>query len=97
MRMGVGLIAVGPVLLFAGWLFNALGLVEALDVLGDEGEWMLVLLLVPVVWIILVIWWAMRAPAQVPEEDRPRYLAFLRHAQYRVTSDTDSDTPTKNR
>ena len=58
---------------------------------------MLVLLLVPVVWIILVIWWAVRAPAQVPEEDRPRYLAFLRHAQYRPLSDTDSDTPTKNR
>ena len=87
MRMGVGLLGLVPVLLLAGWLFGTLGAE------GEGGAWMV--FATGAVWIILMIWWALRAPAQISPEARPRYLAFLRHAQFQPLDETDSDATGK--
>ena len=83
MRMGIGLVALIPVLGLAGWLFGAAG------VEGEAAAW--AVLGAGLVWIVLMIWWALRAPAQIGEESRGRYFAFLRQAQYRPLEHTDSD------
>ena len=36
-----------------------------------------------------MIWWALRAPAQLTEKERGRYLAFLRHAEYEPLDQSD--------
>ena len=80
-RMAVGLAALIPVLGIAGWLFGALG------VEGEAGAWMT--LGAGFVWVVLMIWWALRgpAPAQLSDGARGRYLAFLRHAEYHPDDD----------
>ena len=82
--MGVGLVALVPVLALAGALLTTLG------VEGEATGWMILLL--AVVWILLMAWWALRAPALLSQEARGRYLTFLRHAQYRpVDRDRQAD------
>ena len=88
-RMGVGLLALIPVLLLSGWLYSAL-------VADGEGVAWLVLG-TAVVWIVLVAWWALSAPAQVSDEARPRYWAALRHSEYQGLDHSDSDAKSKNR
>lgn len=86
--IGVGLVLTIPVLGLAGWLFSAF---------VDDGEgvgWLV--LATALVWIFLVIWWGLRAPPQIPEGERGRYLAFLRHAEYR-SPDEPSRTVEKDR
>lgn len=73
-RMGIGLVATIPVLGLAGLLFMAIGIE------GSAAAWMA--LGVAAVWITFMIWWALRAPPQLTEKHRARYLAFLRHAEY---------------
>ena len=80
-RMGIGLVALIPVLGIAG------GLVMAVGVEGAAAAW--ITLGIGLAWIGLMVWWALRAPAQIPEEDRGRYLAFLRHAEFRSLDQSD--------
>lgn len=88
-RMGIGLVALIPVLAIVGWLFGAAG------VDGEARAWLV--LGVGVVWIALVIWWGLRAPAQLTEEFRGRYLSFLRQAEFRPLDDRDEDRAKTNR
>ena len=83
MRMGIGLVALIPVLALAGGLGRAVGIE------GEALGW--AALGAGLVWIVVVIWWALRAPAQIAEESRGRYFAFLRQAQFRPLDHTDSD------
>lgn len=82
-RMGVGLVALIPVLGLAGTLLAAVGLE------GEAAAW--VVFGVAAVWIALTTWWAFRAPvpAQLSDEARGRYFAFLRHGQYRALDDEE--------
>jgi hypothetical protein len=75
-------VALIPVLGFTGWLFPTVG------VDGEAGLWMT--LGAAVVWIALMIWWALLAPPQLTEEHRGRYLAFLRHAEYEPLDQSDA-------
>lgn len=81
-RIGIGLVALIPVLGLTGALFRAMGI----D--GEAGAWMA--LGVAVAWIALIIWWGLRGPIQRTEELRGRYLAFLRHAEYQPRDSSDS-------
>ncbi len=85
-RMGVGLVALIPVLLLSGWLYSAV-------VADGEGVGWLVLA-TALVWVVLVAWWALRGPAQVSDEARPRYWAALRHSEYQGFDHDDSDART---
>ena len=82
-RMAVGLVALIPVLALAGWLFGALG------VEGEGGAWLT--FGAGLVWVALMIWWALRAPApaQLSDGARGRYLAFLRHAEYHPDDESE--------
>lgn len=73
-RMGIGLVALIPVLGIAGAVVMAAG------VEGAAAAWMA--LGIGLAWIGLVIWWALRAPAQIPEGERGRYTTVLRHAEF---------------
>ncbi len=87
-RMGIGLVALIPVLGLGGRLLEAVGLE------GEAAAW--VMFGVAAVWIALMIWWALRAPvpAQLSDESRGRYFAFLRQAEYRPLDDSDEHTRT---
>ena len=84
--MVIGLLALIPVLGIAG------GLLMAVGVDGEAGAW--VTFGIAAAWIVLMIWWALRAPApaHLSDEARGRYLAFLRHAQYQPLDPADDDT-----
>ncbi len=84
MRMGIGLVALIPVLGLAGALFLAVG------VEGEAAAWLT--LGVGVAWIFFAIWWALRAPAQLTDDERGRYLSFLRQAEYRPLDHSGADT-----
>ena len=88
-RVGVGLLALIPVLLLSGWLYSAV-------VADGEGVGWLALG-TAVVWVVLVIWWALRAPAPVSDEARPRYWAALRHSEYQRLDHSSSDAESTNR
>ena len=83
MRMGIGLLALIPVLGIVGWL------IASVDIDGRAGTW--VTLGAAFAWIVLMIWWALRAPAQLTEKYRNRYLAFLRHPEYEPLDRADAD------
>lgn len=85
-RMGVGLIALIPVLWFGGWLLAAIG------VEGEAAAW--IVFGVAAVWMAVTTWWALRAPAptQLSDEARRRYFAFLRHGRYRAFEDETKNT-----
>ena len=72
--MGMGLVALIPVLGIAG------GVLVALGVGAETVGWMT--LGIAVAWIVLITWWALRAPAARSEEASSRYWAALRHSQY---------------
>ena len=82
-RMGIGLVALIPVIGIAGGLFLAFG------VEGEPGAWGA--FGVGAVWIAVMTWWALRAPAQLRDDDQRRYLAPLRHAQFRPLDDRDHE------
>lgn len=65
----------------AGALFRAVGAE------GEDLAWMV--LGVGVAWIFLMIWWALRAPAQLSEDAWARYLPFLRHGHFRPLDNSD--------
>ena len=82
-RMVIGLVALIPVLGVAGWLVGTLG------VEGEAGAW--TTFGVGLVWVALMIWWALRGPtpAQLSDGARGRYLAFLRHAEFHADEDAE--------
>ncbi len=86
-RMGIGLVALVPVLALGGRLLEAVGLE------GEAAAW--VMFGVAAVWIALTIWWGLRAPVPAPlsDESRGRYFAFLRQAEFRPLEDSDERTP----
>ena len=88
-RMGVGLVALIPVLLLSGWLYSGV-VVE-----GEGVGWLT--LGTAVVWVVVVTWWALRAPAQVSEEARPRYWAALRNSEYEPLDHTEPAPKRRNR
>lgn len=83
-RMGLGLIAIIPVLALTGALLRAIGTE------GELAAW--IALAVAALWIVLVTWWTLRAPARLSTEERHRYLAFLRHPRYEPLDDTGRRT-----
>ena len=82
-RMAIGLVALIPVLALAGWL------ISVLSIEGEAGAW--TVFGAGLVWVAVMIWWALRGPAptQLSDEERPRYLAFLRQAEYRPLDRSD--------
>ena len=87
-RVVVGLLALLVVLGFGGGLLSAVG------VEGVAAAW--VMFGVGLVWIVVTIWWSMRAPvpAQLADGARGRYLSFLRHAEYQPLDHSDENAKT---
>ena len=89
-RVVVGLLALLVVIGFGGQLLSAVGIE------GVAAAW--VMFGVGLVWIVVTIWWALRAPvpAQLADGARGRYLSFLRHAEYRPLDHSDDEARTRS-
>lgn len=82
-RMGIGLIALIPVLGVAGSLLVAAGAG------AESAAW--IVLGVGLAGIVLMTWWALRAPPARSDEVSARYWAGLRHARFGPQRDADDE------
>lgn len=79
--MGIGLVGLIPVLGVTGSLLVAVGLG------GETVAW--ISFVVGLIWIVVMVWWAMRAPAARSEEASKRYWVALRHARFGSQNDVE--------